>query len=203
MHWLTDLHYIGCVFAFSHINRYIRLTFTFLHFLFTIVFYCIVLYSIVRLRFVNLLLNLWLIDWLYTCYIYRRSGLTLRNFYGRGSGPIWLDDLHCTGHEKSLAECAHRGWGVHYCGHRQDVSIVCSNSKYRQPSIRCILWHSLLRVQVSRSNAIAIDQRPLYLANALVTYLFYLRCWQRAYSGICQLTFMKHSHTFSYFANKS
>ena len=60
----------------------------------------------------------------------RRSGLYLRNYFGRGSGPIWLDRLQCTGYESSLAECGHRGWGVLYrCRHYEDVSIVCANSK--------------------------------------------------------------------------
>ena len=65
-----------------------------------------------------------------SCCICSRSGLTLRNYFGAGSGPIWLDNVHCTGHESSLAECGHRGWGVlYYCSHSEDVSIVCANSK--------------------------------------------------------------------------
>jgi len=54
----------------------------------------------------------------------------MRNYYGGGTGQIWLDDMRCTGHELSLVECAHRGWGVHNCVHSEDVSISCDNGKY-------------------------------------------------------------------------
>jgi len=55
-----------------------------------------------------------------------------RTRYGRGSGPMWLDDLYCKGDEVSLAECRHRGWGVHDCGfYYRDIgaSVYCDNSK--------------------------------------------------------------------------
>jgi len=55
----------------------------------------------------------------------RRNGRSLGNRYGRGSGPIWLDNLHCTGTESQLASCRHNGWGRHNCGHHEDVSIQC------------------------------------------------------------------------------
>nr|XP_022287642.1 uncharacterized protein LOC111100229 isoform X1 [Crassostrea virginica]XP_022287725.1 uncharacterized protein LOC111100229 isoform X1 [Crassostrea virginica] len=45
--------------------------------------------------------------------------------YGKGAGPIWLDDLNCLGSESSIDECDHRGWGVSNCRHYEDLSIRC------------------------------------------------------------------------------
>uniref|UniRef100_A0A674MFA2 SRCR domain-containing protein n=1 Tax=Takifugu rubripes TaxID=31033 RepID=A0A674MFA2_TAKRU len=42
-----------------------------------------------------------------------------RAFYGQGTGPIWLDNVQC------LAQCRHRGFGVHNCGHHEDAGVVC------------------------------------------------------------------------------
>ena len=49
-------------------------------------------------------------------------------FYGYGWGKeIWMDNLHCSGNETSLAECAHGGWGNHgdVCSHYNDVGVYC------------------------------------------------------------------------------
>jgi len=51
--------------------------------------------------------------------------VTLGNQYGRGSGTIWLDEVECVGYEASIGECRHNAWGVHNCGHGEDVSISC------------------------------------------------------------------------------
>jgi len=46
-------------------------------------------------------------------------------FYGRGSGPIWLQYLSCTGNETNLLNCSHSGFGVNYCSHSSDVGVQC------------------------------------------------------------------------------
>ena len=43
-----------------------------------------------------------------------------------GIGKIWLDDLHCSGSEPNFESCPHAGWGIHNCGHYEDVGVVCS-----------------------------------------------------------------------------
>jgi len=60
------------------------------------------------------------------------GGEPILNRYGAGSGTIWLDDVQCRGTETNIANCRHRGWGRHNCGHSsrygKDVSVSCSTT---------------------------------------------------------------------------
>ncbi|NXY76524.1 DMBT1 protein, partial [Glareola pratincola] len=57
-----------------------------------------------------------------------------RAYFGEGQGPIWLDDVRCTGTEAALSECRAKTWGIHGCEHGEDASVVCSGN--HSPS-----WH--------------------------------------------------------------
>lgn len=47
-------------------------------------------------------------------------------FGGDFNGPIFLDQLHCTGDEENLLECKmFTEPGIHMCGHEQDVGVIC------------------------------------------------------------------------------
>uniref|UniRef100_A0A8C8XYV6 SRCR domain-containing protein n=1 Tax=Panthera leo TaxID=9689 RepID=A0A8C8XYV6_PANLE len=48
--------------------------------------------------------------------------------FGPGSGDIFLDNLQCSGVERSLGQCAHSGWSEHNCGHHEDAGVICSGS---------------------------------------------------------------------------
>ena len=45
--------------------------------------------------------------------------------FGQGSGPIWMDNVNCSGIEAHISNCPHIGFGNHNCNHREDASVVC------------------------------------------------------------------------------
>ena len=45
--------------------------------------------------------------------------------YGRGEGPIILDELDCRGDESSLLDCFHIPIGFNNCGHYEDAGVYC------------------------------------------------------------------------------
>ena len=51
-------------------------------------------------------------------------------FGGESSGPIFMDQFHCTGDEESLSECdMYTEPGMHMCGHQNDVGVICQCKK--------------------------------------------------------------------------
>ncbi|CAM9818313.1 unnamed protein product [Lampetra planeri] len=50
--------------------------------------------------------------------------------FGRGSGPILMDGVHCSGSESYLSHCLFNGWNSHDCSHEEDASVICSHGHY-------------------------------------------------------------------------
>uniref|UniRef100_H2ZXD8 Soluble scavenger receptor cysteine-rich domain-containing protein SSC5D n=1 Tax=Latimeria chalumnae TaxID=7897 RepID=H2ZXD8_LATCH len=46
--------------------------------------------------------------------------------FGNGTGPIWLDNIRCSGTESYLWQCGANSLGQHNCTHEQDVGVICS-----------------------------------------------------------------------------
>ena len=70
--------------------------------------------------FKNIVLAILFIIWLLysagaTAYLFAR--------YGQGTGPIYLDDVSCTGTESRLVDC--RYTANHNCRHSEDASVSC------------------------------------------------------------------------------
>ena len=46
-------------------------------------------------------------------------------YYGAGTGPIYLDEVACSGDEDKLLSCISKPIGKNNCGHSQDAGVSC------------------------------------------------------------------------------
>ncbi|KAM9305403.1 scavenger receptor cysteine-rich domain-containing protein DMBT1-like [Gastrophryne carolinensis] len=61
------------------------------------------------------------------CYSsHEEPGLIQGNFFGPGSGKVWLSDVSCTGKESDLWQCKYQMWGNPFCDHNSDVGVICT-----------------------------------------------------------------------------
>ena len=75
-------------------------------------------------------------DWMYCCMCRLNFPLLLsqgpiprhNSYYGRITGPVWFDNLRCTGTESNILNCTLNGVGVlaSYCDHGHDAGVDCS-----------------------------------------------------------------------------
>ena len=47
------------------------------------------------------------------------------NFFGRGRGPILLENVQCSGLENSVLDCESDGLGISTCSHFEDAGVIC------------------------------------------------------------------------------
>ncbi|KAK1885791.1 Neurotrypsin [Dissostichus eleginoides] len=46
-------------------------------------------------------------------------------YFGEGTGPIHVDNVKCSGEERSLADCIKQPPGTHNCRHSEDAGVIC------------------------------------------------------------------------------
>jgi deleted-in-malignant-brain-tumors protein 1 len=68
------------------------------------------------------------------------------SFYGKGSGPIFLANMYCTGSEFNLLDCNRNMYGVQDCKHYEDAGVKCLGSfpVYSSHSVGSLLGGDVL-----------------------------------------------------------
>eukprot|EP00079_Xenopus_tropicalis_P038159 XP_017951930.1 PREDICTED: antigen WC1.1-like [Xenopus tropicalis] len=54
--------------------------------------------------------------------------------FGSGTGPIWLDEVSCKGHEQALQDCFSVRWNRSDCHHKEDAGVICTGEKESLPT---------------------------------------------------------------------
>lgn len=56
--------------------------------------------------------------------------VAIRNgaLFGESDGTIFLDDVVCSGGERSLLECPHNGLGQHDCMLSETAGVICGGN---------------------------------------------------------------------------
>ncbi|XP_064124840.1 lysyl oxidase homolog 3 isoform X3 [Loxodonta africana] len=98
------------------------------------------------------------------------TGWTHSAKYGAGTGRIWLDNLSCSGTEKSVTECASRGWGNSDCTHDEDAGVICKDQYLPGFSDSNVIEvdHHLQVEEVRLRSAVGRGRRPLPATEGLV-----------------------------------
>lgn len=55
--------------------------------------------------------------------------------FGKGSGPIWLDEVQCSAGAGTLSNCLHNPIGVTDCEHSEDAGVECFAPSKPEPRL--------------------------------------------------------------------
>ncbi|XP_064191277.1 lysyl oxidase homolog 3B isoform X2 [Anguilla rostrata] len=88
------------------------------------------------------------------------TGWTHSAQYGKGTGKIWLDNMQCTGTEKSVELCKSHGWGNSDCTHDEDAGVICQDE--RLPGF---VESNVIEMQVEEDRVEAVRLRSVVVAS--------------------------------------
>ena len=97
---------------------------------------------------------------------------------GGGSGPIYLDDVACTGSENALLACASSPIGTNNCGHSEDAGVQCLPGMHILSFLVCLCflnsssWNVKNLFTVIPFQPVYADIKPLFNQK----YTHYLYC---------------------------
>ena len=57
--------------------------------------------------------------------IHSAIGAQTDGAFGSGAGPIYYDNVQCTGMEQNLTQCAHNGLEIHNCDYTEAADVRC------------------------------------------------------------------------------
>uniref|UniRef100_UPI003AAC332A scavenger receptor cysteine-rich domain-containing group B protein-like n=1 Tax=Centroberyx gerrardi TaxID=166262 RepID=UPI003AAC332A len=77
-----------------------------------------------------------------------------RAHFGRGQGPIWLDNVNCTGAESMLRECRHAELGSHDCDHSEEAGVVCEGKTQTQAQVNLSAFQEMDDAMASSDSAV-------------------------------------------------
>ncbi|XP_071982587.1 lysyl oxidase homolog 3 isoform X3 [Engystomops pustulosus] len=119
------------------------------------------------------------------------TGWTHSAKYGKGIGRIWLDNVICTGSEKSIEDCKSRGWGNSDCTHEEDAGVVCKDERipgYVEPNTIETEQRQLEEIRLRSVIASAKNRLPI---NEGILEIKYRDTWEQ----VCDVGWtQKNSH---------
>ena len=125
---------------------------------------------------------------------YRETvALKTNAYFGRGSGPVWLEPACYAGMNSTVVDCIHAGWGETACDHSQDVGVICSG----EPTLHSFIFIRTCTCTCSFICTCLYALVPLYVhVHVHVPFMYmymFLYMYMYMYMFLCMFMITKES----------